>query len=147
MKSMILVTMLMLNFSVFARDQYFEGSDFSAFCKGAFVLDDGYKLECRGAANFAEVKKAYIEKKNLKNPPQALLNNIKDVVFEYRLLPDDSTDLMYMYVNKMISKQGKTVGYAVIRGMVNTEMEVRLQVLDRYDLKGELIEASVNILD
>lgn len=147
MKFMILASLLLLNYSASASERFFSGIDYSDICKGAIAVNDGYKLECRKASQFKEIQNSFVEKKDLKNPPKVLLENLKDIVFEYQLLPDDSTDIIYSYFKKIISRSGSHVGYSVIRGAVNSEMEVKLQVFERYNLKGELVSASVRELD
>ncbi len=147
MKSVFLIILIMSSFSLFARDRFFAEGDYTQFCNGAVVLDDGYQLDCQKAFQYHLVKTAQIESKNLKNSPQILSDNLKDIVFDYRLLPDDSTDLIYFYVKNLRSKSGSKIGYAVIRGIVNSEMSIKLQVFERYNLKGEVITVSVRELN
>ncbi len=59
--------------------------------------------------------------------------------------PDDSTNTIYSYVNK-ISKNGKHIGYSDVMAIHITEGEWTEQIIIFYDMKGNVVGAKAKPL-
>lgn len=134
----LLLAILLLPTASFAHGT-FADSDYSEFCAGAEVLERGYVLECREAFDFATLSRAKAAEA-LKQVPKRLAKKIKDA-YSLGIMPDADTNLIYAYVRVLNDEEGAHVGYLVIEGYENSEMETKVQISTRYNMEGDLTSA------
>ncbi len=56
---------------------------------------------------------------------------------------DDSTDVVYSYLKKIMNDAGELVGYAEIYGLTNNESDQFLEIVEIYNAKGDFLGASL----
>lgn len=65
-------------------------------------------------------------------------NDLWDAV-SLNIWPDDCTEMIYDYAYELFDAAGRKAGYAERHGYANSELEARLDLLLKYDLRGELV--------
>ena len=123
-----------------AYDGAFSNKDFSSICAGPVISDDGMVLACTKEKGYSKVAKAKVGS-NVSRLPRAIQR--LDPIFGFDVLPDADTNVIYSYNRELLNRQNEVVGYLVIDGLVNSEMEVKVQIKHRYNLLGNLVSASV----
>ncbi len=136
MKAFITAFFLLTATTAFSYERSFENLP-EETCPDAVVFNHGYNVICKGHANALDIAK--VSKKNRVN-----LKRLPDFVkfegaIELSVLPDADTSNIYFYPSLLKDNNGKTVGYMVIHGYVNSEMELKIQLESRFNLKGELV--------
>lgn len=137
MKSLLLVVTVFASLSAFASGP-FSGYDYSKFCKGQVTSKDGYSLNCTKTKNAAEVLKAT----NTKKQDQLTVQPFS-AIEDFGVMPDPDTNNIYLFSNELKNSEGKTVGYLVISGYQNSEMDYKMQLTQRLNLQGELVQAKI----
>jgi hypothetical protein len=128
-----------LGFASVAEARGFKDLDLSGVCAGPRVNSYGDFVACTRAHDFQAVRQA--KKAGAVRPPQFVSNRFSGAI-ELGLMPDADTNGIYHYVNALVEPNGKRVGYLVVDGYENSEMQVRAQLTATYNLKGDLISAS-----
>lgn len=101
-------------------------------------------LSCKGAKDFKEVKKAKVGSRYIGPGLDAIGENDLDVIFDLGIMPDADTNKIYSFVRKLVdSKTNKQIGYITYEGFENSEMQVRLQVVKRFNLAAQLVSVKV----
>jgi hypothetical protein len=108
------------------------------FCKGQVTSKDGYSLVCHKALSAADVLAA----KQLKKVDRIGVNSY-GATEEFGVMPDPDTNSIYRYTSELLNAKGKAVGYQVVTGYHNGEMEYKMQLTQRLNLKGELVSALI----
>jgi hypothetical protein len=140
MKAFIVMFLLLATPTAFSYERAFENLP-EEICPNALVYDYGYSVICQGHDNASMI--AHAAKKN-----RVALKKLPDFVLylgaiELSVLPDADTNNIYFYPSLLKDTKGKIIGYIVIDGYVNTEMEVKLQLESRYNLKGQLVSITL----
>lgn len=140
MKAFIAMFLLLATPTAFSYERAFENLP-EETCPNALVFDYGYSVICRGHDDAYSI--AHAPKKN-----RVALKKLPDFVeylgaIELSVLPDADTNNIYFYPSLLKDTKGKLIGYIVIDGYVNTEMEVKLQLETRYNLKGKLVSITL----
>jgi hypothetical protein len=128
--------------SVSALEGPFSHREYEKICKGFRIQDGGYTLICKSAQNSKEVLLAKVGK-SARKIPASVLNGILDPVWDFGVLPDPDTNLIYQFRNTLVDETGTIIGYQIIDGLTNSESQDKLQLNHRYNLKGELVSAKV----
>lgn len=140
MKNIYLLISLLFTVNIHART--FDG-DFTSFCTDEILTDYGNTLLCPSATGFAKLVKA--KKGSITDTlPKKVLAGMKDGISDFGLLPDADTNHLYRYTSELIDDNNKRIGFIVIDGYNNTEMEIKLQLTHRYNLSGGLVSAKVH---
>lgn len=110
-------------------------------CPGAKLSKYDSLLTCSKVkdANFLANLKIHTRKK-VKILPEhvAFLGAI-----ELSILPDADTNEIYYFSSEIQNSSGKTIGYVINHGYVNTEMEVKIELESRFNLLGKLVSISI----
>ena len=116
-------------------------------CPGLSVANRGYQLECQSSFNFATVKSAKVGE-NIKDLRAIGIKNLDWYgAVELGVLPDPDTSIVYAYNRKLLDRNDKVVGIMSIEMYVNNEMDVRVKLVSRYNIKGKLVSARVEELE
>ncbi|MBS1958292.1 MAG: hypothetical protein JST80_02350 [Bdellovibrionales bacterium] len=140
MKKILIILTAFVSASSFAGT--FSGRDYSKFCRGQKTANYGETLLCTQAAEYRVViaGKAGGDVR----PPAKVINRMLDPIYDLEVLPDDSTSGIYRYTKSLNDRNGRLVGYYVISGYINTEIETRVKVVEQYNVSGELVSAAVS---
>lgn len=136
MKFLIVGLVAMTSISAFAGGP-FTGIKYK-FCKGQVTAKDGYSLVCKQAMNAADVLGA----KQLRKVDRIGVNSY-GATEEFGVMPDPDTNNIYRFTSELLNSKGKVVGYQVVSGYHNGEMDYKMQLTQRLTLKGELVSALI----
>jgi uncharacterized membrane protein len=140
---MMLGQFLALSASATGFNHFFEIENFDKICPDAEVYKYVQEVHCLGASSYYVVKSAKLGDE-VKFPRTVAQKTFGAV--ELGVLPDDCTDGMYLYRRELLDSYGGRVGYVEIAGYRNSEMEVKIQLTLRYNLKGDLVSGKVKEL-
>ena len=59
-------------------------------------------------------------------------------------IPDDSTDFLYGYNNKIIDAQNMLIGYSTLDVYYNSEGEWMIQLIVYYNTNGDVVGSKIN---
>lgn len=131
--SKLLGTFLLLLTATSAMANEFTDLDSEA-CPNARIIKNTAYCDVEGADQVIKAKVGVM----LQTFPSALKGKIRGAV-ELNLIPDDSTNGIYQYIKTLADGNGSLVGYLVLNGYTNSEMEARWKMATKYGLGGEIV--------
>lgn len=110
-------------------------------CPGMEI--DGSTLLCTKAKYYSAVLEAKVGT-HYKGPGLDVIGeNDMDVVWDLGILPDADTSGIYNYVRYLRDSNNTHVGYMLIEGWMNSEMDVKYQVNKRLNILGKVVKVTV----
>lgn len=136
MISLLITLMALVSISAFAAGP-FGGLKYK-FCKGQVTSRDGYSLVCKQAVNAVDVFGAT----QLRKVDRISVSSY-DAREEFGVMPDADINSLYRYTSELLNSKGKVVGFQVVGGYLNSEMNYKMQLTQILTLKGELVFARI----
>lgn len=136
MNKIVIVLFFFSSLSAFAGP--FSGLNLSKICKGQVISKDGYSIHCKNAAHASEV----LSSKSCRKVAHINVQSYS-AIEDFKVMPDADTNSIYIYRSELLNSEGNVVGYRVISGYENSEMEYKMQLTQKLNLKGALIQASI----
>ncbi len=145
MKAVLIGISLLATSAVYAQGlSYFFENVSEEFCPNKEIDYDNDSVTC-DASDSGMVSAAKVGKELTYSESQGLGFYTFGAV-DAGMVPDDGSHTAYYYKRWLVDSSGRKVGVLTIEGWTNSDLEDAAKFKVRYNLKGEVVQASASYM-